>query len=65
MNVRHCIVLLLLVVSLGWSQSYSISTIAGMRPPVANNVPALGAYTGMPSAVLPDGKGNVYHTALN
>jgi uncharacterized protein (TIGR03437 family) len=65
MNVRHCVILLLLVVSLGWSQSYSISTIAGMRAPVANNVPALGAYTGMPSAVLPDGKGNVYYTGLN
>ena len=65
MNVRHTAVLLLLVVSLGWSQSYSISTIAGSLAPIPSSGPALGAWTGMPSAVLPDGKGNVYYTGLN
>ncbi len=65
MNVRHSAVLSLLVVSLGWSQSYSISTIAGMLAPVPSGVPALGAATGMPTAVVPDSHGDVYYTALN
>ncbi len=70
MNVRHTTFLLLLVVSLGFAsvavgQSFNISTVVGSIPAVPNNVPAVNATTGMPSAVLPDGKGNFYYTAIN
>src|SRR5258706_11575605 len=54
----------LIAATLGWGQSYSISTIGGGAAP-PSGVPAVGAAVGQPTAVAPDAQGNVYFTSLN